>query len=275
MESETEIHSQRPVDTPLARKLVIDVFGADNVGKTELCEGIFSGPPWLPNYAPAAWTAYDPTSEGIQRYFEVQGRPTELGNDAEPSEAEWLNLHLNLISSHEFVTVLERIPLYVNDDWNRNVIIVMYSVQSRESFDAIPQFHQRIIAALSKSRFPKNVSPSGKVYRKKMKQGSAKRPSAPIAIIGNCPFGRRQVSLEEAEALAQSLGCEFLGEVRAIRDGGQYSCSDGTFELILKLYRDVFYGDSDGEVSEQRSKEEEKGTNPMDNLKGICGCVIG
>ncbi|EFI26838.1 hypothetical protein CC1G_15240 [Coprinopsis cinerea okayama7 len=109
METETGVHSQHPVGIPLpVKKIVIDVFGADKIGKSNLCEGIACGPPF--DYD---WD-YDPTIDvnphGWRRYLKVQNPPTEPGNDAETSvEAEWLCLELNPISSRELVSALERI----------------------------------------------------------------------------------------------------------------------------------------------------------------------
>ncbi|KAG2005445.1 hypothetical protein CC2G_001846 [Coprinopsis cinerea AmutBmut pab1-1] len=101
----------------------------------------------------------------------------------------------------------------------------------------------------------------------------AQRPSVPIAIIGNYISRRRQVSLEEAEALAQGLKCRFLGEVHAIRDG-PYSYADGTLESILNLYRDAFFGDFDSETGEHRKEKEFKGSHPMQRFLDILRAEI-
>lgn len=105
----------------------------------------------------------------------------------------------------------------LRDQWVRDGegFVLVYSITSRSSFTRIQRFHQHV----QRIKGPSAGSPTGTAFT-----GGYQLPHAPasmfpqapaqvpIMLVGNkCDrVTEREVSMQEGQALARSLGCEFV-----------------------------------------------------------------
>jgi GTPase KRas protein len=100
----------------------------------------------------------------------------------------------------------------LRDQWVREGegFVLVYSITSRSSFSRIQKFHQHIQRVKGPAHHGGGHAPSGGGFN--MPMSSAVGAQAPVMLVGNkSDRGTdRDVSMQEGQALARSLGCDFV-----------------------------------------------------------------
>lgn len=99
----------------------------------------------------------------------------------------------------------------LRDQWIRDGegFILVYSISSRSSFTRIQKFHHQIQRVKESAAAGSPTYPGSPLSQTMGNQGYG---PAPIMLVGNkCDrVTEREVSTQEGQALAKSLGCEFV-----------------------------------------------------------------
>lgn len=106
----------------------------------------------------------------------------------------------------------------LRDQWVREGegFVLVYSITSRSSFSRIQKFHQHIQRVKGPATASSPTAANAAAGFLPGSPASALSPSAgaqaPIMLVGNkCDRGTdRDVSMQEGQALARSLGCDFV-----------------------------------------------------------------
>ncbi|KAI9832972.1 MAG: Ras GTPase ras2 [Phylliscum demangeonii] len=105
----------------------------------------------------------------------------------------------------------------LRDQWVRDGegFVLVYSITSRSSFSRIQRFHQHVLRV----KGPAAMSPTGPSFSAGYHaphtsggMGPRSPSSVPIMLVGNKSdrVTEREVSMQEGQALARSLGCDFV-----------------------------------------------------------------
>lgn len=98
----------------------------------------------------------------------------------------------------------------LRDQWIRDGegFILVYSITSRNSFQRIQKFFAQV-QRVKESHHPN--SPTGATYLPAQMNANAYSGPVPVMLVGNKSDkgNERQVSMQEGQALAKELGCDF------------------------------------------------------------------